>query len=121
MSYCSDVRFRLTKDDYQKLEQEYLKQFGKDEHYKDFWVKKDIYEEENNTIYFGWNDTKWYYSVKDEYFAYCQFIMEFITQLDTYCYAIIGADVDDIDFDWNGEIEPIEIVRGFADDRQETN
>ena len=117
MSYCSDVRFRLTKDDYAELEKEFFAN-ATDDYEKNFWKNKDIYKEEkdSNTIYFGWDGVKWYRHIGDDAFKFVDFIMDFVLDLDTYCYAIIGIDIDDIDFDWYGEVEPIEIVRGFADD-----
>lgn len=115
MGYVSDIRIRILKDDYLELEKQYLSKFANDSCFIDFWNKKDIYKEENGTVYFGWNSAKWYISLFENSFAHFHLIKDFILGLSTYSYGIIGEEIDDIDFDWNGEIEPIEIVRGFVE------
>lgn len=115
MSYCSDVRFRLLKDDYKKLEDAYITELGHNPHYIEFWHDKDIYRtEDNGTIYFGWNGIKWYRGEKE--FEYTYFIMDFILGLENYSYAIIGEEIEDIDTDQNGIVEDISIKREFEDD-----
>ena len=115
MSYCSDVRFRLLKDDYKELEDAYITELGHNPHYIEFWQNKNIYKDEGNTVYFGWNNTKWYRFDKQD-FAYVDFIMSFVTSLRQYAYAIVGERLDDIDLDWNGDVDCIEIERKFANE-----
>lgn len=114
MSYRSDVRFRLLKDDYKELEDAYITELGHDTHYTDFWHNKDIYKDEGYTVYFGWNDTKWYMGEKD--FEYAYFIMDYVLSLTNYSYAIIGEELEDNDIDCRGDIVCISIKREFEDD-----
>lgn len=115
MSYCSDVRFRLLKDDYKELEEAYITELGHDTHYADFWHNKDIYKDEGDTVYFGWNDTKWYRFDKQD-FANVDFIISFVTSLRQYAYAIIGEEFDDISCCCEGDIDWIGVKRTFEDD-----
>ena len=115
MSYRSDVRFRLLKEDYKELEDAYITELGHNPFYIEFWQNKNIYKDEGDTIYFGWNDTKWYRFDRQD-FAYVDFIMSFATNLRQYAYAIIGENLEDIDVDCNGEIDCISVARSFEDD-----
>ena len=119
MSYRSDVRFRLLKDDYAKLEKDFFAN-ATDDYEKNFWENKDIYKEEKDskTIYFGWDGVKWYRHIGDDAFKFVDFIMDFVLDLDTYSYGIIGEELDDVDLDGNGEIEYISVARSFEDDTQ---
>ena len=114
MSYCSDVRFRLLKDDYKELEDAYITELGHNTNYAGFWHNKDIYKDEGDTVYFGWNDTKWYREIED--YKNVNFIMDFILGLENYSYAILGEEIDDNDIDCNGDIDCISIARSFEDD-----
>ena len=116
MSYCSDVRFRLLKEDYKELEDVYITELGHDINYADFWNNKDIYKDKGDTIYFGWNNTKWYRCDKD--FEYVDFIMDYILGLKNYSYAIIGEEFDDISCCCEGDIAWIGVKRTFEDDTE---
>lgn len=108
MGYCSDVRIRLTKKDYERLVEEFenkilpktqfnlfklnymirneLKDYG-------FWVQKDengnYIEKVADCVFFGWNGLKWYYSNED-----VEFIMNFIQNCDQYAYCRIGESLE---------------------------
>ena len=116
MSYKSDVRIRLLKEDYAELERQYLEKFANSKYDIEFWQDKDICKEEDNTIYFGWNSVKWYRNIGDTEFEFVDFIMDFVLSLKTYSYGIVGEDLEDIDLDGNGNIEYIEIERRFANE-----
>lgn len=117
MSYCSDVRFRLLKDDYKELEQRYLDELGNDVYFTNLWHNKDIYRtEEDGTVYFGWDGLKWYR--QDINYKNVDLIMDFIIDLENYAYAIIGEEIEDIDTDQNGIVEDISIKREFEDDKE---
>ena len=118
MSYKSDVRIRLLKEDYAELERQYLQKFANSKYDIEFWQDKDICKEEDTTIYFGWDSVKWYRNITDvEFeFEFVDFIMDYILDLKNYSYAIIGEEMEDIDTDQNGIVEYISIKREFEDD-----
>lgn len=106
MGYRSDVRIRLTKEDYEKLKigfEPIAKQFN----YNMFADENlDVYKEQNNVtvfnyeddnytsetkdcIYFGWNWVKWYDGFED-----VDYIMDFIQKCKYYAFCRIGESCE---------------------------
>lgn len=107
MGYRSDVRIKLTKEDFEKLEKDFIEKFGNNSLFDYIDVKgyrKDyVYNEDKDNwdeidaVYFGWNCVKWYeYDYED-----VKFIMSFIKSGIPYAYSRIGEDMGDVELEGN--------------------
>lgn len=119
MGYRSDVRIIIKETDFQRLEEYVKKEMGGEEvcylmKNKDVKTER-LADDGTKYIYFGWDDVKWY-KYSQGYKEVC-LIDEFIMGLDSFHYAIIGEDLDDIEEHYNldGEVEGIDIIRKFND------
>ena len=133
MSYKSNVRIRLTKTDYNELVKELEETRAKEDNknlmndlfnkktlsvYKEELFDTKIYNEDTNTeeeksietIYFGWNNLKWYSGYKD-----VDFVMNFIQAKEFYAYTRMGEETDDIVME-SENFDDIEIGVYFIDD-----
>lgn len=120
MGYRSDVRIRLTKEDYERLKEEFEKtivtKFGfnlfddmavyKEEKGYGFYTEdenNDCVWKEKDCVYFGWNCVKWYDGYDD-----VDSVMDFIENCKQYAFIRIGesceGDIDarEKDFDMIG-------------------
>ena len=108
MGYRSEVRIRLTKEDYEKLSKEFEQKiapktgynlFDK-EHLDAYKEVKNIHcwkdtddgediEETHDCIFFGWNYVKWYDGYDD-----VDFIMDFMYNCEHYAFCRIGESLE---------------------------
>ncbi len=113
MGYRSDVRIRLTKEDYERLKKEFDEKIGVHDRYnlfKDLSVYKEeignsIWEMDNDgewheklvdSVYFGWDYVKWHNDYED-----VSFINDFVFKCSYYAFIRIGESS-------NGDIERLE-------------
>ena len=134
MGYRSDVRIRLIKEDYERLVNEFNEKIKIDDFYHLF-KHLDVYKEENDkvisiqnkdneweekkvdSVYFGWNDVKWY---EDYGFDDVDFIMDFMENCKQYAFIRIGESCEgDIDTREDG-FDMINFYYAFDDDEGET-
>lgn len=102
MSYRSDIRIRLTKEDFERLKEEFEKtiatKFG-----FNLFDDMNVYKEEKNqfvytqnedneweekkvdSVYFGWNSLKWYDGYEE-----VDFINDFVFKCSYYAFIRIG-------------------------------
>lgn len=112
MGYRSDVRIRLTKEDFERLKEEYEKKLIETNELEYSMFKDlDVYKEERDqfvytqnkdndweekkvdSVYFGWNCVKWYDDYED-----VEFIENFIFECKYYAFIRIGESMEgDID------------------------
>lgn len=108
MGYRSDVRIRLTKEDFERLKKEFEEKLIKTEILNwNLFEHLDIYREEKDcqrfygedgeksadAVYFGWNYLKWYDGYED-----VEFIENFIFECKYYAFIRIGESMEgDID------------------------
>jgi hypothetical protein len=118
MAYRSDVRIRLTKEDFERLKKEFDENIKIDDFYhlfKHLSVCKEetdriVYKQDDtgewlenkvNSVYFGWDCTKWY---ENYGFDDVDFIMNFVMNCEQYAFIRIGESME-------GDIDSI--ARGF--------
>lgn len=118
MGYRSDVRIRLTKEDFERLKEEYEKRLIETNELEYSMFKcLDVYKEETgnsiwdmdndgewheqlvDSVYFGWNSLKWYNGYED-----VDFITNFVFACKQYAFIRIGESSE-------GDIE--NIAEGF--------
>ena len=118
MGYRSDVRIRLTKEDFERLKEEFEKRLIETNELEYSMFKNlDIYKEESDktifihnqhtgweeqsvySVYFGWNGVKWYNGYED-----VDFITNFVFDCEQYAFIRIGESSE-------GDIE--NIAEGF--------
>ena len=108
MGYRSDIRIRLTKEDFKRLKKEFEEKLIKTEILNwNLFEHLNIYKEEDDcpyfygedgehsidAVYFGWNYLKWYDGYKD-----VEFIENFIFECEYYSFIRIGESTEgDID------------------------
>jgi len=125
MSYRSDIRIRITKDDFEQIKKEFAKYL--DEHiitesildyldvYKEHEHTWSVLDDETNEwidktapcVYFGWDSMKWYSEL--------EYLHDMIRKLDRFAISIIGEMYDDVQVEYK-EFECIEIYSQFVDD-----
>ena len=106
MGYYSDVRIKLKKEDYDKLIEEFNREFPDLSYnlfnYRNFLKDERvdiIYENitgkfsEIKTVFFGWNGIKWYSKCYDE----VTFIENYVKNCDYFAFTRIGEDYNDLE------------------------
>lgn len=123
MGYRSDVRIILSIDGFNELSKHveyHLKLNNLNDHYN-YLKYMDVVHKSKDSIYFGWNDVKWYESY-DGVFPIMSGLKKLEENQYSYRYMRIGEDYGDVDEyfndgkkDENVDLEYPSMIRRFDD------
>ena len=123
MGYRSDVRIILSTNGFNELSkhvEDHLKLNNLNEHYN-YLKYIDVVHKSKDSIYFGWNDVKWYESY-DGIFPIMSGLKKLEENQYSYRYMRIGEDYGDVDEyfydgkkDENVDLEYPSLIRRFDD------